>query len=104
MNSLAEQAIPQLTELVTGRITPGMFSLLTITRRTGATATDLDALATAQLFIANDVIWTSINGLTAWRFTPGPANPADPGQMSPPDYNAILPDGTLNNFHWTQNI
>jgi hypothetical protein len=70
-------------------VTSNMFYLRNIVNRTGGTPTDLDALETIGIFVLNDIVWTLINGLTAWRLESGAATPGDPGQVSPLDNNAL---------------
>jgi len=61
-------------------------------------ATSLDAVPTVGIFAVTNLVFINIGGaISMWIFTAGAADPSDPGQVAPVDYNA----GT-NNFHWTK--
>jgi hypothetical protein len=58
--------------------------------------TTLDAVPTIGMFQAGNLLFLLINGsISMWVFSTGAADPTDPGQVAPVDYNA-----TTNNFHW----
>jgi hypothetical protein len=75
----------------------GVFYAPGLTGTVGGGAANLDGIQTVWLG-TNSLLIAIINfASTQWQLLPGPADPADPGQVPPADYNSAT-----NNRHWLQ--
>lgn len=61
-------------------------------------ATSLDAVPTANVYVVSNLIFIIIGGaISMWELAANAADPTDPGQVAPVDYNAAT-----NNVHWVK--
>jgi hypothetical protein len=83
-----------------GSNSPYLSSIVRLTGNTvvNGVATSLDAVPTAAIYVPTNLIFIIIGGVIGmWELVTGAADPTDPGQVAPVDYNA----GT-NNVHWVK--